>query len=87
MVTDLTYTEAYPYDTATFAPPSTRSASRSGIGLNTGGDLGFFFTRQLGVGITAGYSGTTVELPSIGGGKVSAEVGGVQAGIGLRLRF
>ncbi|MEQ1896598.1 MAG: outer membrane beta-barrel protein [Vicinamibacterales bacterium] len=87
VVTDLAYTESYPYDTAAFAPPGTRSASQNRIGVNAGGDLGFFFTRQIGVGVTARYAGTTVDLPSIGGGKVSAKVGGVQAGIGLRLRF
>ena len=86
MVTDVTYTDSYPYDVATFRGATTTAGSASKMGFNGGGDLAFFFTRQIGLGTTVQFAGTTVEMPATGGPR-DIKVGGVKAGGGLRLRF
>jgi hypothetical protein len=81
------YTEAYPYDIVTSGPGEITEVSTSKPGFNVGADVGFFFTRQLGVGGTVQYSGATMELDSAGGDTVDVRIGGLQVGGGLRLRF
>ncbi|HKE88017.1 MAG TPA: hypothetical protein VKB50_29880 [Vicinamibacterales bacterium] len=81
------YSETYPYDSITPAPGQTASVSKSKVGFNAGADVAYFFTRQVGVGGTAQYAGTTMALSSASGGTVDVKVGGFQAGGGLRLRF
>jgi hypothetical protein len=87
IVTDFTYSESYPYDTASYASAATTNAKESQVGFNVGGDFAFFFTRQLGVGASAQFSGTEVEVPSADGRTQKLKVGGFQAGGGLRVRF
>jgi hypothetical protein len=87
MVTDYTYTDSYPYDVAQFSAATTTNASVSKIGFIVGGDFAFFFTKQVGVGVTVQFAGTTVVLPGAGGGTQTVNVGGTNAGGGLRLRF
>jgi hypothetical protein len=81
------YTEAYPYDSATATNGQTANVSVSKTGFNAGADVGFFFSRHVGVGGVAQYAGTTIKLDSAGGDTVDAKVGGFQVGGGLRLRF
>ncbi len=87
MVTDFTYAETYPYDTATFSGPVTTNAKKGKVGFNAGADVAYFFGRQIGAGVTVKVAGTTVDLPSIGGGTAEVKAGGTQVGGGLRLRF
>ena len=87
VVTDLTYSDSYPYDTASFRSAVTTSEKQNKIGFNAGGDVAFFFTRQIGVGFTAKFAGSNIDLPSAGGGTTPVKAGGMQAGGGLRLRF
>jgi len=87
VVTDYTYSESYPYDDASFSSATTTTASVSKMGFNAGGDVAFFFTRQVGVGATVQFSGVTVKLPGVLGSTQEVKVGGGQAGVGLRLRF
>ncbi len=87
VVTDFTYTDSYPYDEAQFGAATTTNASVSKTGFNAGGDLAFFFTRNVGLGATVQVSGTTVALPAAGGASQDVKVGGVKVGGGLRLRF
>lgn len=87
IVTDFTYTNDYPYDEAQFAAATTTEAKASKIGFNAGGDLAFFFTRNVGLGATAQFSGATMVLPAAGGASQDVKVGGVKVGGGLRLRF
>ena len=87
VVTDFTYTDSYPYDDARFTSATTTGARVSKMGFNAGGDVAFFFTRQVGVGGTVQYAATTVGLPVAGGATQDVKVGGVRAGAGLRLRF
>ena len=86
-VMDFTYTDVYPFDQATFGQAQTSTATKSNIGVNGGGDVAFFFTRQLGIGFSAIFSRATIEIPSASGGMIPVIAGGTQAGVGLRLRF
>jgi hypothetical protein len=87
VVTDLTVAESYPYDAATFQSAVTTQSKASKIGVNAGGDVAFFFTRQVGVGVTAQFAGTNVSIVGVGGAKHDVKVGGGTVGGGLRLRF
>lgn len=86
-VTDVAYTESYPYDTASFSSATTTAESKSKIGFNAGGDVAFFFTRQVGVGATVQFSGATVGFTGPNRESLDVKAGGLQAGGGLRLRF
>jgi opacity protein-like surface antigen len=87
VITDYSYNESYPYDKASFRSATTTTASASKIGFNAGGDVAFFFTRQIGVGATVQFAGTKVQVPAALGATREVKVGGGQAGAGLRLRF
>jgi hypothetical protein len=87
LVNDAEYGESYPYDVVTFDRANSSTAEESKMGINAGGDVGFFFTEQLGVGFGVQYAGATVDLPSAGGGTIEVKAGGLQVGGGLRLRF
>ena len=60
--------------------------SESKIGFNVGGDVAYFFSRQVGIGVTAQYAGATVEM-TVPSGTADVMAGGGQIGGGLRLRF
>jgi len=88
IVNDFEITEAYPFDTATFNRGISTTADESKVGFNVGADVGYFFTRQVGVGGSLQFSRTTIDVPASGGsGTLEIKAGGVQAGAGLRLRF
>jgi hypothetical protein len=82
-VTAFTYTETYPYDTASFRSATTSSASQSKIGFGGGADVAFFFTRHVGVGGVVQFASATLNLSAAD----SVKVGGLQTGGGLRIRF
>jgi hypothetical protein len=66
----------------------TTTADESKVGFNVGADVGYFFTRQVGVGGTVQWAGTTIEMPGSGGtGTFDVKAGGFQAGGGVRFRF
>jgi len=87
LVSDFEITESYPYDTATFSRGVTTTAKESKVGFNVGADVGYFFTRQVGVGGTVQFSSATIDLDAPGGGTLEVKAGGFQVGGGLRLRF
>lgn len=87
IVNDFTYTDSYPFDTATFASGVTSSVRKSALGFNVGADLSYFFTPRLGLGSTVQLVGADIEMPSAGSGTIDASAGRFQAGAGLRLRF
>jgi hypothetical protein len=88
LVGDLTYTEMYPYDTATFTAATTTKATGTKIGFNAGADVGIKLSRNVGVGVLVRYSRAKVSFPLAGSSAdVNADVGGPQATGGLRLFF
>jgi len=86
LVQSVQYSESYPFDTATLASAPTTSASKSVTGFNAGLDVGYYFTRSVGVGMMVRYAGATLALPSHDA-TISTKVGGFLAGGGLRLRI
>ncbi len=87
VVTDIGYVESYPYDTASLGSATTTTPSKSAVGFNVGADVGFFFTRQIGVGVAATFTGASVDVPGLAGGTRQVKAGGAQVGGGLRIRF
>ncbi len=88
IVNDFEVTETYPFDIAAFSRGITRTTDESNVGVNVGADVGYFFTRQVGVGGAVQWSHATIDVPASGGtGTFEIKAGGVQAGFGLRLRF
>ena len=84
---DFTYVDSYPFDSASFGSAVTTTAKQSKVGFNAGGDVAYFFSRQVGVGFTAQFARAKMNLPSAIGGTTQVEAGGMQAGGGVRLRF
>jgi hypothetical protein len=86
-VSDITYAEQYPYDTATFSAAKTHRASNTATGFNVGGDVAWMFTPRIGVGGIVRYTHATAHETVTAGHTVSVDAGGVQAGGGIRVAF
>lgn len=86
LVQSVTFSESYPFDTATLKPASVADSSKSVLGFNAGADVGYFFSKSIGVGATLRFAGANASLPSHSA-SVSVKVGGLQAGVGLRVRL
>lgn len=80
------YTEAYPYDTATFTGVTVAKQTKSKVGFNAGADVTYMLSKVVGVGGVIRFSRATVDFGGAGS-ALPVDVGGVQAGGGLRLRF
>jgi hypothetical protein len=87
LVTGITFTERYPYDTATFAAASTAAASADNVGVNAGVDVGIKLSKNVGIGGLVRYSHTSVEFPLSGATSPKSDAGGFQGGGGIRLYF
>jgi len=87
IVTDITVTESYPYDTAAFGGAVTKTTTASAVGFNAGIDVSWMFARSVGVGGLVRYTRADVDLKPIQGRSLAMKAGGVQAGIGIRVVF
>src|SRR5258705_13020322 len=83
LITDVTLTQSYPYDTAEFAGVTSARRSASQIGFNAGGDLDYMPRRHVGLCIGVTFSHATVALSA----TVSTDAGGLHRGGRLRFRF
>jgi opacity protein-like surface antigen len=81
------YQEAYPYDEATFDGAAVREGSGTAIGFHAGADVTFLLTPQVGLGVLVRYSRASLDFDTPAGGSLSMDVGGLQAGAGVRFRF
>ena len=84
LVSDITYTDSYPYDTATFTSAPTTRMSATTLGFNLGADLTWKASRRVGVGALVRYAHGSARLTPSAGNNVSTTVGGLQVGGGLR---
>jgi opacity protein-like surface antigen len=87
VVTAIQYTEAYPYDTATFRAAQIATDKVNQWGVGAGADLAFYFTRNVGIGVGVKYTAAEADLVSLGGAGLTTKVGGTEFGGGVRLRF
>jgi len=88
LVGDVVYTDVYPYDTVTFTSATVSRARATQMGFNVGADVGVKFSKNIGVGGVIRFSRATANLPLTGSTSgVNVDVGGVQAGGGVRFFF
>jgi len=87
LVTDVKYSETYPYDTAEFTGASTRRSSRSATGFNAGADFSWMFSNRIGAGALVQIARARARLSPGEGRSITVDAGGVQFGGGLRLFF
>ena len=87
LVTEVEFASTYPFDEAEFTGVSTVEASESAVGVNVGVDVGYYFSRSVGVGGLVRFSRASVDLTPPSGDTVSTDAGGLQAMGGLRVRF
>lgn len=86
-VTDVAFTETYPYDTARFASATLTRATASKTGYNAGADVTWKIADTWGIGGLLRYSRADVPFTAGGLDVGTVEAGGLQAGAGLRLIF
>ncbi len=86
LVEGVSYTQSYPYDSVTFTSATVVRRSASAVGYAGSVDVGYYFTRIVGIGVVARYARATVSLPSHGS-SVKVNTGGLEAGVGLRFRI
>jgi outer membrane protein with beta-barrel domain len=88
LVTDVTYSESYPFDTATFTGATTvDSTSDWATGFNVGADVAWKFSRTFGVGAIARYSRAEAEFNAANNAAIKADVGGFIIAGGVRIAF
>lgn len=87
IVTDVTITESYPYDTAAFGGAITKSANGSAVGYNAGFDITWMFVESVGVGGIVRYTRADIDLKAVEGRSLAIKAGGLQGGVGLRVLF
>jgi hypothetical protein len=87
VVTDVTVTESYPYDTAAFGGAVTKSTKASAVGFNAGIDVTWLFVESVGVGGIVRYTRADIDLKAVEGRSLAMKAGGLQGGIGIRVLF
>lgn len=86
LVTTVNFNDQYPYDEASFANVEKRGVKESTVGFNVGADFRQRLTDTIGMGLLLRYTRGSADL-SIDERTISVDVGGFQAGIGLRFLF
>jgi hypothetical protein len=87
IVTDLTVSESYPYDTAAFGGAVTKTTKASAAGFNAGIDVTWMFARSIGLGGLVRYTRADVDLEPATDRTLTLKAGGVQGGVGIRFAF
>jgi hypothetical protein len=87
VVTEVRYTEAYPFDEATFRDVDRVLEEETGTGFNVGVDVIWAFSKNVGVGGLLRYTRATADLAPAEGRSIELELGGLQAGGGIRILF
>jgi hypothetical protein len=86
-ITDVQYTQTFPFDTAAFSLATTRRSSASAAGFNGGADVIWMFARRFGVGGLIQYSAAKVREDAGDNRTLTVDAGGIQTGAGLRIVF
>jgi hypothetical protein len=87
LVSDVTFSEAYPFDTARFSRASTVQVTASKVGYNTGVDISWRMSRRWGIGGLVRYSRARVPFELDGVTAATVDIGGLQAAGGVRFAF
>lgn len=86
-VTDVQYSQAYPFETADFRGVERDRQRASAVGFNATLDLAWRLGESFAVGGLLRFTHASVPFTPGNRGEVTVDVGGVQAGLGLRVRF
>jgi hypothetical protein len=87
-VSDVSYGESYPYDTATFTAALSKRVSGHKTGFNAGADVGLRCSRNIGIGGLVRFSKADMRFaPPNSAATVKADAGGIHAAGGIRLYF
>lgn len=86
VVTDVQFSETFPYDTAEFTGATKTDASNTAIGFNAGADLFWMFSSRIGAGGLVQYTHARAKLQAADR-TVSVDAGGAQLAAGLRILF
>jgi len=88
VVTTVSFTESYPFDTAAFGTAATTKVKKTKVGYNAGVDVTVRLAKGVGIGALIRYSRTSVDLGvANASGNTTSDAGGLQASGGLRLIF
>jgi len=88
VVTTVSFTESYPYDSAAFDTAATTKVKQTKLGYNAGVDVTVRLAKTVGVGALIRYSRASVDLGvANASGNTTSKSGGLQASGGLRLIF
>ncbi len=92
LVTNVSHTEEYPFDTSTVDTVTAERRSTSTVGFNVGFDLSYFLLRgtggtKLGVGTLVRLSRASIDFVSKNTNILSVDAGGLHISAGVRLRF
>ena len=92
LVTSVSNTETFPFDTTTFDAATAERQSQSGTGFNVGVDFTYFLQAagsgaRVGLGTLVRFSRASIDFASKDGDTIAVEAGGLYIGGGLRLRF
>ncbi len=82
----VTLSSGYPFDSGTVTAATTE-ASKTAFGFGAGADVGYFFSKSMGVGGMVRYTWAPVSFPVSGQPSVEMHAGGFQVGAGLRVRI
>jgi len=87
LVTAVSISEFFPYDTATFASAQTQREKGSAPAFNVGADVVWMLNRTFGVGGIVRVARASVDLDAPGDRTISVDAGGVYVGGGVRILF
>jgi hypothetical protein len=83
----VTVSESYPFDAAAFSDAPLQTVKGDAWGFSLGADVGWMFTRNVGLGGMVRYARATVALEPAGRDALDVDVGGAYAGGGVRVVF
>lgn len=86
VVNEVDVIQSYPYDSID-AHLVTGTLDGTVVGFHAGGDVSWFFSRYVGVGGLIRFTSATDDVHIAGGQPFNLELGGLQGGVGIRLRF
>ena len=86
MATSISFTEVYPYDSATFTGVESARVQGSAVGFTAGADVAYLLTKALGVGGELRYSYASATLKPAGQ-RATVPLGGLQVSVSARFLF
>ena len=87
IVTEVTFIEAYPYDTAEFTGVKRTDSSRGAAGFNAGADVFWMFGKNIGAGGLVQVTHARMKATANVGRTLNFDAGGGQVAAGLRFLF